>query len=243
LATRVLSFELFDALVDHVVIVQEDRVAANGHKMIIGANPDAAALVVYPRFFEKDMSFSREHALAHDIGELLFNQVNQAEYASYKADSAYALDGDYVEDTRRKLGDEDADREAFCETYADVITSKSAMETACRRYLRYSDPTRYQSLMATPEGAKQVDHLMQESFSLRSFLLHQQHALLPDLQDQAEERRSEGGTLPLHEENWLDRWLRQKDEEEMTRMAPPTMGAKPAYNKFMQGLFEFFDVK
>lgn len=241
LATETMSLEFFDALVDHIVIAQADTQAESGNLMMISASPEHAALILYPRFFSAEVDFDREHAIAHDIGELAYGHMDQEEYGQYKVDPAFAIEGAYVDETRAILGDESADREAFCETFADVIRSQSGMETACRRFLRYEDTSRFDAMMATAEGRHHIDYLAYESMNLRAIILRQGETLLPAIQEEADARRATG-SVEADMEDWeLALWA--IDDDQLLRMAPPPQVTQAKSGAFMQKLFDFFGVK
>ncbi len=261
LATEVISLDFFDALLDRITIAPENRRADNGNFMMLGAEPEDGEIIIYPRYFEPDAKFHPEHVLAHDLGELMHIHADNAEYSQYRADPALALDGNYVDETRAKLGDAAAEREAYCETFADVIRSKTGVETAARRYLRYANRVEVFEQLDSPEGEQRADYLMSESMNLRTIILQQNETLLPQLQERAAARRA-AAELPaeapaVEPVPMLEASVARAEEVEeidvddiifdeimvQTMQPEPQPVPKRPRNKVLQVLCDFFDVK
>ncbi len=171
-----ISPELFDAIVGEIVILPQDKKAANGHRYIGAARN--GVLFLFPQFFkgpDQDNRFDPEHVIAHELGELAYAAVDDAnqplidptEYRAFKAAPPWAINGDYVDSE----SPEHQEREEWAETMADFLRSTTAAEMFARRMERVQDPSKKRALsqsLATREGEARFDYLMQETYFLRA---------------------------------------------------------------------------
>jgi hypothetical protein len=231
--------ELFDLMLDRVVIHDEDRKAANDNDYISGAVPTHGEIHIFPKFFrgpDAENEFVPEHVIAHELGELAFGlrdrDGNQLfvlrDYLQYRLPEEHAVNGKYVDSWE---DEEVRQREEFAESFADFLRSQTGGEMLVRRFQRVNDWEVIQTRFRDESTRAHVNALLTESQSLHAFFMrgiqenHEQIKQL--LEGKKDGQSSETSEL---DQLFLDQSLSNglfSTQHEANLMAPKSATKKP----------------